>query len=370
MKARRHNPRGRHALACLLLGLAVIGSNGCTSLAKRIAQPESVEGGLSLADWDKLEQHLGITRHRLRTPDDVDIAWRLVPAAERGFDYRYTPTPDGAKLELQTDQKPQPLPARGTVVFLHGWNMDASTMLLWALSLSERGYQGIAIDLRNHGASGRAPAGFGSREAGDVVAVLDHLQARDALPQPVHLFGVSYGAVTALFAEATLRERIAGIVAMEPYGNAADGIRGMVAAMLDSSSGGLRGWLTRGVVGWRYGEAADIDRAIDEAGELLALDLDRIDVRDALADSDTCTLLLHGADDRFIPVAVARELAEAGPQMRYTEIPDHGHIDLPMRVDWLAAPIADWMQATANGNCPELHLPKDPAGSDSQDAVQ
>src|SRR3546814_12424166 len=92
-------------------------------------------------------------------------------------------------------------------------------MLPWALALSELGYQGITVDLRNHGRSSRAPAGFGARESRDIPAPVEQLQADGRLPPPVYLFGVPYGAATALFAQPLLRESIAGIVARESYAN-------------------------------------------------------------------------------------------------------------------------------------------------------
>src|SRR3546814_3744139 len=101
-------------------------------------------------------------------------------------------------------------------------------MLPWALALSELCYQGITVELRNHGRSSRAPAGFGARESRDIAALVEQLQADGRLPPPVYLFVLSYGAATALFAEPLLRERIAGIVAMESYANAGDGVRGVI----------------------------------------------------------------------------------------------------------------------------------------------
>src|SRR3546814_7911475 len=121
------------------------------------------------------------------------------------------------KFKFKLGEKRQPIPPEGSVVFLHGWGLDASSMLPWALALSELGYQGITVDLRNHGRSSRAPAGFGARESRDIAALVEQLQADGRLPPPVYLFGVSYGACTALFAEPLLRERIAGIVAMVSY---------------------------------------------------------------------------------------------------------------------------------------------------------
>src|SRR3546814_1030074 len=101
------------------------------------------------------------------------------------------------KFKCKLGEKRQPVPPEGSVVFLHGWGLDASSMLPWALALSELGYRGIMVDLRNHGRSSRAPAGFGARESRDIAALVEQLQVDGRLPPPVYLFGVSYGAATA-----------------------------------------------------------------------------------------------------------------------------------------------------------------------------
>src|SRR3546814_5322154 len=119
----------------------------------------------------------------------------------------------------------------------------------------------------NHGRSSRAPAGFGARESRDIAALVEQLQVDGRLPPPVYLFGVSYGAATALFAEPLLRERIAGIVAMESYANAGDGVRGVIARMqARRGDDGMRASLMRAYARWRH-DARDIERGIAEAGQ-------------------------------------------------------------------------------------------------------
>lgn len=354
-------------LAGLLMGCAVAG--GCASLADRITRPHDTplfepEEQLSF------ERHLGVVRDSLVTPAGVRIGYRIVPAAERGMHVEFERVLSDESFNISFDiewsqREPEPLPTRGTVVLLHGWNMDGSSMLPWALALSERGYRGIVVDLRNHGMSSPAPLGFGPREAGDIVVLVDTLQRRGRIQPPLYLLGVSYGAATALFAEPALRERIDGIVAMAPFGSAAAAIDSMLAAALDRSGGSLDAWLTRMFVAWRYDEPDEIGRAIAEVGARLGIDLDRIDTAAPLARSHTCTLLLHGAKDEIIPVAVARQLARAGPHVEYVEVPGHRHVTLPLRIDWLTDPVAGWLGAASRGSgCPQFQLPVDPAFPD------
>lgn len=331
---------------------------GCASLADRIVEPRS-EAAFPAATIHAFDP--AIVEARARTPQGVDLAYRVVAAAQRGMHARVERGRHAMAFHFSFDHAatPRALPVRGTVVYLHGWGMDGSTMLPWAWALAERGYRGIAVDLRNFGDSSRAPAGFGPREAGDVAALFDILQARGQLQPPVYLFGVSYGASTALFAEPALRGRIAGIVAMEPYANAADGIRGLVRGMLASDDAGIGPQPFRAYARHAY-TPARIDEAIAEAGRRLDLDLAKVDVHDAVAHAQTCTLLLHGAHDSFLPAAATRALAGLSPLQQYVELPVETHLSLPVRVDWLAAPLADWL-ANTGAHCGRFVLPADPA---------
>jgi pimeloyl-ACP methyl ester carboxylesterase len=180
------------------------------------------------------------------------------------------------------------------------------------------------------------------------------------LHEPVYLFGVSYGAATALFAEAGLRGHVAGIVAMEPYANAADAIRTLVPGMLAMPAQGAGERLVTAWARHRYTPAAT-EHAITEADRRLGIDLASIDLHAPLARSQTCTLLLHGTRDEFIPVAASRGLAATAPRTHYTELPLETHMTLPLRVDWLADPLSTWLRDAATGRCEPLVLPADPA---------
>lgn len=343
--------------------LAALAAGGCASLADRIVEPHSASL-LDARQQQQFERTLGVGRATFRTPQGVTLAYRTIPLATRGMHYDYARNARGYSFHFTSDMGASARAAqpsfRGTVVYLHGWEMDGGSMLGWALALADRGYAGIAVDLRNYGASSRAPAGFGPREATDVVALLDALRARGTLHEPVYLFGVSYGAATALFAEPRLRGHLAGIIAMEPYANAADAIRTLVPGMLAMPAQGIGG---RVFAGWarRHYTPAAVEQAIVDADRRLGIDLATIDLHAPLAASKTCTLLLHGARDHFIPVAASRGLAAAAPQVRYSELPLESHMSLPLRVGWLADPLATWMAGAAAGTCAPLVLPADPA---------
>ena len=101
----------------------------------------------------------GLERSSSETPAGVHIAYLQVPAGDRGWEV----TLQRQSLEFRTAHSPKAIPVRGSVVYLHGWGMDSTSMLGWAMAFAEHGYDGYALDLRNHGASDRAPAYLRSR---------------------------------------------------------------------------------------------------------------------------------------------------------------------------------------------------------------
>lgn len=353
---------GCRMAAWMLVALVLAMSSACVSLADRIVDPQSMEIVQAPSEFGNVLDWTGTVTNTMHTPLGLEIAWYRVPPEHRGWTYTFERSDHSMYVDFGFGvmREMKPLPPKGTIVFLHGWGMDAKSMLPWAWAMAEQGYQGIAMDLRNFGRSGKAPVGFGPREAQDVLALFNVLVQRGELVYPVYLFGVSYGAATALFTEPMLRNQLSGIVAMESYANASEAIQDLVAGMLDTSGGGIFGWLKHIVLSLQYGNPAQVQQAIAEAGRRLDLDLAAVDVAAALSRSETCTLLLHGAKDRLIPVEVARRLATINPLVHYVELPEDFHVTVPLRVNWLDDPIASWLNATARGGCPSAALPPDP----------
>lgn len=195
-------------LACAGLWLAACSSSinaSSTSLADRLIAP----GGVStLLDRPRIAAAIAElpNRHGFAPGrDGVPIFWRVFDLGDYGARYRYLPQRHENGLPLDTGLSlavPQPFRAqapRGTVVLLHGWMMNGDSMLPWSLQLAESGYRVVTLDLRNHGQSGAGPSGYGTYESDDVVDVISELRARGEVTGPLYLFGVSYGAATAVF---------------------------------------------------------------------------------------------------------------------------------------------------------------------------
>lgn len=100
-------------------------------------------------------------------------------------------------------------PTAATIVMAHGWGSNKSNMLDRAAIVHDA-YNLLILDLRNHGQSTPAPTTQGVREADDLRAMVDWLEANKA-PDEIAVLGVSMGGATAV-AEADRDARIAAIV--------------------------------------------------------------------------------------------------------------------------------------------------------------
>ncbi|HYG08192.1 MAG TPA: alpha/beta hydrolase [Stenotrophomonas sp.] len=361
----------RPLLAAGLLALLCVwlAGSGCssTSLSSRLVAPGGASPLLGMVDTKTLLEKLPTRSGTLPGRDGVPIFWRAFDPGEYGFEYHFKRSPNSAgtqhvafdfNFNPRLAAQPRSAP-RGTVILLHGWMMDGNSLLPWSLSLAQAGYRAIALDLRNHGQSGSGLAGYGTRESDDVVRVIGELRERGEIVGPLYLFGVSYGAATALFSADKLGDQVAGVVAVESFANAGRGIRDMVPHMLAETP---RDWEARAVSGymrWRYGDQ-NLDQVIAAADQQLGIQLDRLDVAPAVTDTRACVLLLHGDADRHIPVAHGRLLAASAPRAHYLELHGENHLSLPMRVDLLAPMVEQWFAANpqAQAQCPApLQLP-------------
>ncbi|WP_430387662.1 alpha/beta hydrolase [Dyella sp. 20L07] len=250
------------------------------------------------------------------------------------------------------------LTPRGSVVLLHPWEMEGAVMLMWAYHFAAAGYVVVMPDLRAQGGSSLAPVGFGPREGDDVAQLVSALRRAHQLPDPLYLMGASYGGSVALFAAKELGD-VRGVVALEPYANAADVIRQAPATGMFGSH-----WLAS-LIG-----PASIDAGIERAGRELGVDLNQINAADTLGNNSRCTLVIRGAHDTLLSADALRDLAAHSPQASYVEVSDEGHITLPARSDRIVQPLLAWMAqvpADTGNHCPGFEpLPAPPPPTAAQ----
>lgn len=339
----------------LLAGFALSPPVPPLSLSERLAAPGGTSPMVPTERIDALLSHLPHRQGSVAGSDGVALHWVAFDPGNYQLDYRYLGK--GAhfpEFSLQASAPASniaPTAPRGTVILLHGWMMDGGSLLPWSLELAQQGYRTIALDLRNHGRSGHALSGYGTREGEDVVAAVKELRAQGVIDGPVHLLGVSYGAATAIFAARELGDQVSSVVAMESFDNAGQAIRTMVPHMLSKPPERWSDYVALPIARWQYG-GRGLDEAIATTDRKLGIDLDRVDVGQALAQVSGCVLLVHGRDDQHIPVSQGRALAAAAPQARYLEMAGEDHLTLPMRLDRLSGVVNDWFDhAGDNGQC-------------------
>lgn len=347
----------------LLLVLTLSACASADMLARRIAEPGAI-GGQQVRVSASVYRTIEAPPQRLTLPGGPTLAYRVVQPAYYDFHLSQQRRANTLSFDMHFRAPTYRIPERGTVVALHGWSLDGNSLLPWALGFAERGYRVVLVDLRSHGLSDTAAVGYGSREGSDVASMIRALRLRGEITQPLTLFGVSYGAVSSIYAAAELRSDIDAVVALEPFASAGEGIRDLIRGTLNEHPHSLRGRLQQWFVRRRI-DADSIAAALPRAGQLLGLNLDALDTRTAMANVRACTLLLHGDADTWLPVSHSRQLLAVNAHAQLQEMPDESHVSLPLRIDWLLAPLASWLAKQADrSDCVPFALPPAPSPDD------
>ncbi|OOG59641.1 alpha/beta hydrolase [Rhodanobacter sp. C03] len=339
--------QGRWLIMLLLFALG-----GCTSFVARQIERPGHDNREQLAWFRQLLKRGDFQFDTMHTQQGVRMAYWYGQPRAYDIKIKIEEWREGRNpaLNFTLDLGGQPaeapvLPARGSVILLHPWGMEGSTLTSWALQLASAGYVVVMPDLRSHGESADAPVGYGPREADDIVDLVHDLRAANRLPGPLYLFGVSYGGTVALFTAPKLAD-VHGVIALEPYANAAAVIRRAPASDLFGHRW-LASWIRQ----------REVDQAIQRASRQLGVDLTHVDPGEALAHTPSCVLILRGAEDNLIADDALRELARRSPRASYVDVSQEGHLILPVRTDRLLPPLLGWMQALPVDNhavCPSF----------------
>lgn len=214
-------------------------------------------------------------------------------AAERGL-----PAPvdvsiavEGATLSAWLFE--QPGPARCGVVLSHGYRSTRYGVLKYAPLVWKRGCDVLALDARYHGDSTGAHATFGVREKRDLVAVVDWLAGRLAVPRArIGLLGESMGAAISLQAAALIPDL--GFVAAD---SAFSDLRTILARQGEVRYGAVIGVFlpaALAVAGWRAGVDLDDAAPVRHAPRIRAP-----------------VFLLHSQDDAYTPWSHSQAIHDA-----------------------------------------------------------
>jgi uncharacterized protein len=200
-------------------------------------------------------------------------------------------------------------PNGAAVLSLHGVN-DCRVSAAWqGAFLLRAGYTVLAPDSRGHGASGGDTIGYGVMERDDVRRWADFLLAR---PGVTRLYGIGQSMGAAILLQSLPREpRLRAVVADCPFATfdevAFDRLRQLA---------GLGHWPAWPIV--RLGMFYDRLR--------YRIDLRQASPVEAMRSVRTPVLLIHGMEDRNIPINHSREIHAANPAIsQLWEVPGAGH---------------------------------------------
>jgi pimeloyl-ACP methyl ester carboxylesterase len=247
------------------------------------------------------------TTWQLRTSDGVALLARLWPATA--------------------------VPVRGAAVLVHGFSAgkDEPSVVAVADRLAALGFDVVGYDGRGHGGSG-GRCTLGDRERHDVAAAVEAARTRSSR---VVLVGASMGAI-AVLRHAAADPAVSGVVTVSSPARwrLPRTARSLLAAGLTQTRPGR--WLAA--------------RHLDVR---LAKGWSRPEPPVALAAQLSVPLaVVHGAQDRFIPLAEGRVLAQAaGGPCRLVVVPGMGHAFEPVALGAIADAL-EWVMAGADRLAP------------------
>lgn len=261
---------------------------------------------------EKVLPYTGIKPYRMVAAHNT---WRFPNGfLPQNYDLRgkevFITTPDSILLKgwfLKTQRDT----VRGTVIILHGISSCKETQFGRAKILAEKGFNGLALDLRAHGESGGDYCTFGFYEKHDIAAAVDSV-LRWTNEKPVGIWGASLGAAIALQTMA-MDERIGfGIIestfdefekVAEEYG--ADYMLGLRSKYL-------------------------VQRVISKSAQIAQFDPRAVKPVEAAATIARPMLFIHGDADDKIPFEFNRRNFEAVPSAdkHWVTVEGGGHSNL------------------------------------------
>ena len=190
-------------------------------------------------------------------------------------------------------------PAAPAIVLMHGWGGNASTLLPAALALHRAGHAVLLPESRNHGRSSRQGHSSLPRFAEDLEAALDWLAAQPGVdPARVAALGHSVGAAAVLLV-ASRRPGLAAAVSVSSFAH---------------PESVMRRWLAQyHVPYWPLGWL--VNRYVES---VIGVRFAQIAPQATLSQAHCPVLLLHGEEDRTVPLTDALALITSKGQARAT----------------------------------------------------
>lgn len=231
-----------------------------------------------------------VTRATTRPSDQVLTS----TPASYGVDYRDVEFPSRDGLTIR-GWLTKGAPNKPTIIACHGLFRSRQELLERSCRLSQEGFSVLLFDFRSHGESDQASISLGRLESLDVLGAYDFLKLTQGR-QDVALMGISMGAVAALQAAGEVQRELWAVVVDSPFLSLQDTLAHHTKLFFGLPSfpfADLFIWNLARINGY---EAEDLDTL--EA----VRDLENVPI-----------LLLHGEDDRRIPLSTAQIIFQEIP---------------------------------------------------------
>lgn len=244
------------------------------------------------------------------------------PATTEAGERRVDVGPPPATLSVLVDEPKEP--ARATIFVLHGIGDHKEDLQGWADQLTAAGYRVVLVDSRGHGRSTGQWLTYGVQESRDLSRLVDAL----AIPGPIGVMGISYGAATAI-EWAGAEPRVKAAVAVAPFASLRDVVPLYVPHSVPLIGRFLPRWL--------------ITRVIDRAGHIAGFDPDAASPKDAAGHTKAPLLLVHGDRDVNVPLWNSALIVAHAPTAKLVALAgeDHNRIGndprlMPLALDFFA----------------------------------
>lgn len=326
---------------------AVLLSTGCVSsiLARKVVTAPNRSGIKAMFADSPIVQNAPRAFGAVWTvhagPPAADIVVASIEPGDYGFEYDVRlsygagrdPSIDrlNAFWKPATDLARRADPAKGTLLFLHGYLEDKRFLTPWAIRLAQEGYRCVVLDLRGHGESTGRYISFGAHESADVSAVIDDLARRGWDVSRVGLFGVSYGASVALLT-AGRDPRVKAVVAFEPFSSAERAVPELMRAAFRAEARGISD--RQFVIAHR------------KEAQIAGFRWEDADIPAALARSRAPVLFFHGEADTWLSPEHSRVLAGYAPPGSVLRlVPQDTHVTLPLQIAPFEREVIGWFDA-------------------------
>ncbi len=193
-----------------------------------------------------------------------------------------------------------------TLILVHGWGRNVERMTPYLRKLCCRGFNMLAFDARGHGNSHDDGAMTIVKFAEDIASAIEYvLSDENQINKEISLIGVSIGGASSILA-ASRDERIKKVVTVGAFAHPEEVMRKQLKDRHVPYYPFT--WIFFKFVKWRTG-----------------INFDDIAPINNISKAKADFLLIHGKEDKVVPLEQGQKLKAAQPKVELWEIPMRGH---------------------------------------------